>query len=230
MKFKKFLLLSVFCILLTTFVSATPDLNVVAPEAGETYSVGTTVTIDFNVFDQDNNRLTIDLNFSSSQTQGSGTVIVSDLNLTAAYCPDQNFSKEEFPSACSYSWDTTGVPAGCYTTSATGQYVTTACNYYILADMNGHTFAAPMGEIFEAGASYFTITKISDVNISLDNIALLVNNSTTLADLVMGGVRDQGGLMGLAIGLTVAMVILITLIFSIIAVIPKIVDKTKRIK
>lgn len=51
------------------------------------------LTIDFNVMDMDNDRLFLDLNYSTSQTQGTGTVIVQDLNLTSDYCVDLNFSQ-----------------------------------------------------------------------------------------------------------------------------------------
>ncbi len=69
------------------------------------------ITIDFNVFSQDNNRLSIDLNNSISEAQGSGAVIVKDLNLTATYCPDQDFSTV---SKCSFLWDYSGITDGNY--------------------------------------------------------------------------------------------------------------------
>ena len=232
MNVKKFFMLSILLVFFATLVSAVPDVNVVSPQAAETYSVGTTVTIDFNVSDIDNNRLTMDLNYSLTTAQGSGTVIVHDLNLAKAYCPDQIWDNTDanFGSSCTYSWDTTGVPAGCYTVSNSGSIAVTACNYYILADVNNFSFTAPLGSAFDAGNSYFTITKISDVNIALNRIGDIVNNATTLGDFVMGGVKDQGGLIGLAIGLSIAITLLIALIFTVIAVIPKVIDNVKRIK
>ena len=73
------------------------------------------VTIDFNVFHQDNKRLTIDLRYSVSETEGSGTSIVEDLNLTSDYCTDQDW--DDGPSECSYSWN--------YSSATDGNYVIT---------------------------------------------------------------------------------------------------------
>ena len=69
------------------------------------------ITIDFDVYDSGNRRLLIDLNVSQSIIQGTGTVIVKDLNLTAAYCPDQDFTT---PSSCSYSWNYSSIVDGNY--------------------------------------------------------------------------------------------------------------------
>ncbi len=60
------------------------------------------LTIDFNAFDFDNNRLTIDLNFSTSQTQGTGTIIAIDINLDSTICADVNFTQ---PAGVACSWD-----------------------------------------------------------------------------------------------------------------------------
>ena len=229
MAIKKILLLSLFLIFFATLVSAVPDVNLLSPQSNESYTVGTSVTIDFNVSDADNNRLTLDMNYSATATQGSGTVIEHDLNMTDIYCTDQDWN-DGFPSTCAYTWDTTGVPAGCYTVSNSGNLTTTACNYYILLDVNSYSFNVATGSDFNAGSSYITITQTSSVSIDLDNITTLVNNSTTLGDLVMKGVKDQGSLMGLAIGLIIAITLLIALIFSVITIIPKLINKVKRIK
>lgn len=66
------------------------------------YDVDANLTIDFNVFDADNNRLTIDLNFSTSQTQGTGTPFATDLNLDLQLCADLNFAQ---PAGVNCSWD-----------------------------------------------------------------------------------------------------------------------------
>jgi hypothetical protein len=62
------------------------------------------LTIDFNVYDADNNRLTIDLNYSASQSQGTGTVIAEDLNLDSSLCNDLNFSNPA-GAQCSYDFN-----------------------------------------------------------------------------------------------------------------------------
>jgi len=229
MAFKKILLLSIFLMFFATLVSAVPDVNLLSPQSNESYSVGTSVTIDFNVSDADNNRLTLDMNYSALSTQGSGTVIEHDLNLSSTYCTDQDWSSG-FPATCSYTWDTTGVPAGCYTLSNSGNFTVTACNYYILLDVNNYSFASTTGSDFNAGSSYITITQTSTISVDLDNVSSLVNNSTTLGDFVMKGIKDQGSLMGLAIGLIVAVTLLIALIFSVIALIPRLINQVKRIK
>ena len=226
---KQILLLSIFLIFFATLASASPDVNMVSPQSNESYSVGTSVTIDFNVSDLDNNRLTLDMNYSALATQGSGTVIEHDLNLSSTYCTDQDWD-DGASSLCSYTWDTTGVPAGCYTISGSGNLAVTGCNYYILLDVNNYSFTSTTGSDYNAGSSYITITKTSTVSVDLDNITTLVNNSTTLTDFIMKGVKGQGSLMGLAIGLTIAVVLLIALIFSVIAIIPKLINKVKRIK
>ena len=77
------------------------------------FGIDGNITIDFNVFQADNNRLTLDLNYSTAITQGSGTVIVKDLNLIATYCSNQNWN--DFPSTCSYSWNISEVVDGNYT-------------------------------------------------------------------------------------------------------------------
>jgi len=226
---EKILFLSIFLLFFATFVSAVPDVNLLSPQSNESYSVGTSVTIDFNVSDADNNRLTLDLNYSALATKGTGTVIEHDLNLTDVYCTDQDWADGD-GSTCSYTWDTTGVPAGCYTVSSSGNLTQTACNYYLLLDVNAYQFDGLAGSDFNAGSSYITITLTSSVIVDLDNISSLINNSTVLGDFVMSGVAEQGDLMGLAIGLAIAVTLLIALIFSVIRIIPRLIDIVKRLK
>ena len=230
MAIKKILLLSLFLLFFATLVSAVPDVNLLSPQSNESFVVGTSVTIDFNVSDNDNNRLTLDINYSALATQGSGTVIEHDLNLTETYCTRQDWGTGDgiSGSTCAYTWDTTGVPADCYTISGSGNLTITACNYFILLDVNNYQSA--IGTDFNAGSSYIIITLTSAVNVDLNNIGSLVNNATTLGDFVMKGVKDQGGLIGLAIGLIIAIGLLITLIFSVIAIIPRLINQVKRFK
>jgi len=76
------------------------------------YGFDGNVTIDFNVFNPSNNRITIDLNYSTTTTQGTGTVIIEDLNLVSTVCPDQDW--DDVASECSYSWDYSAVDDGNY--------------------------------------------------------------------------------------------------------------------
>jgi len=105
------------------------------------------VTIDFNVWSRDNNRLTIDLNYSKNYTQGTGTIIIEDLNLTAAYCPDQNFTTV---SECSYTWDYNAVADG---------------NYRILGLINDGTTTTN----FDSSDANFGIFNNVDLNITTIN-------------------------------------------------------------
>ncbi len=77
------------------------------------FGIDGNITVDFNVFQTNNERLSLDLNNSPSVIQGSGAVIVEDLNLDSSICPDQDWNDE--PSECSFSWDYSGVTDGNYT-------------------------------------------------------------------------------------------------------------------
>lgn len=75
------------------------------------YSVDGDLSIDFNVYDPDNDRLTIDFNYSTSNTQG-GTVILNDVNLTSSYC--SNIDWDTSPKTCSYTWNYSAIPDNNY--------------------------------------------------------------------------------------------------------------------
>ena len=68
------------------------------------------------------------------------------------------------------------------------------------------------------------------VSINLENFETTINNATTLADFVVGGVADQGELIGLAIGIALAIGLLFGLVFLVISVIPKIMGKMRTIR
>lgn len=65
----------------------------------------------FAVSDTENDRLALDINYSSTNVQGSGTVIAKDVNLTSAYCPVQDWAT---PSICSIWVDPAAMPDGNY--------------------------------------------------------------------------------------------------------------------
>ncbi len=71
------------------------------------------ITAEFNVFNSNNDRMTIDLNYSVSVVQGTGTVIIKDLNLTSSVCSDQDWG--DVVSTCSYSFDFSAAADGNYT-------------------------------------------------------------------------------------------------------------------
>lgn len=68
------------------------------------------------------------------------------------------------------------------------------------------------------------------VDINLTAFGGTINESTWLAADVVGGVRDQGVLIGLAIGLTVAIGLLIALIFLVLSIIPRLIATVKGLK
>lgn len=112
------------------------------------------LTIDFNVFNVDNNRMTVDINFSTSQSQGTGSVIINDLNLTSAVCPDLNWDVS--PQLCSWDWNLSGVADA---------------NYFILMDLNAGDLAA-----FQQSA--FKVTTNS-MRIALPSLRLVFRDENT---------------------------------------------------
>ncbi len=65
------------------------------------------LTLDFNVSHVENKRLTVDINFSTSSTQGTGTVIIEDLNLNSDICPSQVWDTNA--AQCFWDWNISGV-------------------------------------------------------------------------------------------------------------------------
>jgi len=83
--------------------STVPDFNFTGFYAYVQYKGGSIVSIPFKLADADNNSLLIDLNYSPSATQGTGTVIIDDQNSLTLNCDTNNYS--QVPN-CSYSWTT----------------------------------------------------------------------------------------------------------------------------
>lgn len=90
------------------------DINIVAIDGNPiadglpefSFDVDGNLTIDFNVIDS--NGLLVDLNYSTTNVEGTGTVIIEDLNLMnlPANCDDLNF---ENSTRCDWDWDIDGV-------------------------------------------------------------------------------------------------------------------------
>ena len=95
---------------LISFSNSSPDVNLVSIESNSfskslpvfSYIKDGNLTIDFNVTDPDARQLYLDLNFSSNNAQGTGKVIVQDLNLTTPFCEDFNFLDS---TRCSYDFN-----------------------------------------------------------------------------------------------------------------------------
>ncbi len=144
------------------------------------------LTIDFNVWNTDNNRMLIDINYSPSNNQGSGTVIVEDLNLSLATCDniDWNFGAQ----SCSWDFNISGVSDG---------------NYYILMDLNSGGLDTSWNTIFEATPKTFKISnpvfrmQIRDENSGapLIGIKVLVGGVTYTTDVEGKMTANLGGLV-----------------------------------
>ena len=65
------------------------------------------LAIDFNVFDLDNDRLTIDLNYHTSAERGTGTIIYRDLNLDSQFCTGLDWN--ETAVVCSVDFNIMGI-------------------------------------------------------------------------------------------------------------------------
>ncbi len=144
------------------------------------------ITIDFNVFNFFNRRLTIDLNFSPSVIQGSGTVIVKDLNLTETYCSDQNFTTV---SECSFSWDFSDIADGNYTIigllkseSGVEDFNTADGNFQIVSDVN-IVVLVPINE--ETGVVIDTSVSSFIVRINANGILSVFNNQTDVNGFIV---------------------------------------------
>ena len=70
---------------------------------------------------------------------------------------------------------------------------------------------------------------VGSVDVNIETIGNIVNNSTFLGAEVTQGVADQGALIGLAIGLLIALGLLIVVILKILTLIPTLMSKIKRI-
>jgi len=68
------------------------------------------------------------------------------------------------------------------------------------------------------------------LDVNLDNFGEMVNNSSSLGAEVTGGVADQGDLIGLAIGLSIAIGLLFGVVILLLGFIVTLVKKTKGIK
>lgn len=87
-----------------------PVVNVTSPNGGETFDkkFSSTIPITFNVRDSDANVLAVDINFSTSSSQGTGTAILTDVNTNTVQitCDDADFIDQ---TDCSFTWDISAV-------------------------------------------------------------------------------------------------------------------------
>ncbi len=134
-----------------------PDANVVYPVKGESFDIVSVSTIDINVSLQDDDTntfdMTLSLRYSTTQTEGSGTAIITDVNVATLKCDSNNLTT---PQQCKYTWDISSVATGTYYILATasdgtntdfnagGNFVITSSaatpDANVLYPMNGETF------------------------------------------------------------------------------------------
>jgi len=90
-----------------TTPNVSPDMNVVFPsKSGLQFIDGNVIVIDFNVVDVDNNAVSqlIDINYGTTSSQGTGTVIINDGNVAETvglYCDSNNLVTVQ---ECHYDW------------------------------------------------------------------------------------------------------------------------------
>ena len=68
------------------------------------------------------------------------------------------------------------------------------------------------------------------VDVNLTNFGEAINNSSQLGEQVIGGVADQGDLIGLAIGITIAITLLFGVILLMIALVITLIGRVRGIK
>ena len=71
---------------------------------------------------------------------------------------------------------------------------------------------------------------IGTFELNLTNLGSSVNNGVRIAEGVTGGVADQGSLIGLAIGISIAVLLLFGVVLVVINFIPQLIGKVKGLK
>ena len=145
MDYKKLAAILIFMFLMGTVYAVAPEITVTSPTGDSLFSHrDTTITIDFNISDPDTNvanGVLVDFNFSTSTTDGTGTVIIVDLNLSDASCSSDDLSSTV---QCSTSFNSIAV--------------TSSGTFFILALADDQNAAANTN--FDANGS-FVFTKLS---------------------------------------------------------------------
>ena len=158
--------------------TAPPDATVLYPMNNESFNAGNTIDINIAISDPDTNAqgITIGLSYSTSPTEGTGTSICNDCNLsTMLDCDSNNLSTSQ---QCKYSWNTTGISAN---------------NYYILAkvsDPNQNTD-------FDAGTGTFSISTTTGGKLRINANLNITKKLTVGQDAnFLGNVKIEGTLFG----------------------------------
>ena len=95
-------------------VTSTVDVNLSKIEGLDfsglpfySYAADGNLAIDFNIFDPFNSRISVDMNYSASAVQGTGTPFYTDLNLTLEFCDILDWNTAS--AKCSLDWNIMGL-------------------------------------------------------------------------------------------------------------------------
>jgi hypothetical protein len=123
------------------------------------FVIDSNMVIDFNVSNVDNNAMKVDINYSTSATQGTGTVIVQDLNLSTGVCPlAQQWTS---PVPCSWDWNYSAIADG---------------NYYIL--MNLKTYDSNANSFDVISKSFKIISPYVKLQVFDENLGFALSSPT----------------------------------------------------
>lgn len=130
--------------------------------------------INFFVKAEDANSILIDLNYNTSATQGTGAVILNDVNTTGSVitCEDSDFTNY---TKCSYDWNIAGVPN---TIASGGVSMGAGYSYYILGlAANGSSALADIN--FDSSDNFFDISGTVNFSVAISNPS---DGSSTLSN------------------------------------------------
>lgn len=105
------------------FYSETPqqDANVIAVDGYAlaampvfAYIFDGNLTIDFNVFDSDNRRISVDINVALTDDFNNSTAVAADLNLNESICSWVDWDVDTNRATCSWDWNIMGMANGAY--------------------------------------------------------------------------------------------------------------------
>ena len=144
------------------------DLNVNNPNGAEyisqhAYKGDANYTIDFNVTSSDNNFLTVDINYSTQNTEGTGIPLVTDMNIySSGNCDNNNFEES---TNCTLDFNTAfwGIGDGNFyvlvrVDNSTGIYNFDASDNNVLIDNNvPTTIAEDYNSTWQKGAADYTL-------------------------------------------------------------------------
>jgi hypothetical protein len=115
------------------------------------YAVDGNVRIDFNILNSDNNRVKLDLNYSTQPYVGTGTKIVGDLNVVPSMCDDANVDWKNSARPCHWDFNISGAIDG---------------NYYLVANAKNFNVSSYYdANKSDVSASLFGIDNIPDLNV-----------------------------------------------------------------